>query len=72
LNLTKVKYSSSLRSILVVPSNGQGLAAALRASANATGLGVGTDSKTQKRPILHARSAVGYNPVFGGSRFSAL
>jgi hypothetical protein len=45
--------------------NGQGLAAVLRAFANATELEAGRDSKTQKRPISHARSAVGYNPVFG-------
>jgi len=47
-------------------SNGQGSAAALRALANATDADAGTDSTTQKRPILHARNAVGCNPVSGG------
>jgi hypothetical protein len=40
----------------------------LRAFANATETEAGTDSETQKRPILHARSAVGYNPVLGHNR----
>jgi hypothetical protein len=40
----------------------QPLACAL---ANATHIDIGADSKTQKAPILHAHSAVGYNPLLG-------
>ena len=43
--------------------NGQELAAALRALANATETRLARILKRIKAPILHARSAIGYNPV---------
>jgi hypothetical protein len=52
--------------------NGQGLAAALRAFANATALRLLAIPKRKKALISHARSAVGYNPLLDGGLGNAL
>ena len=51
-------------------ANGQGLAAALRASANATHFGAGRDSKTQKRPDLARAQRGQLQPIVSPQRFS--
>jgi len=45
----------------------QGLAAALRPSPKPPTFGLGEDITRGIALILHARSAVGYNPMFGGN-----
>jgi hypothetical protein len=55
----------------MVPPNDQGLAAALRASPTPQTFGLVKDFKRRIASILPARSAVGYNPLFGGNRSQA-
>jgi hypothetical protein len=61
-----------LPTTLMVAAERPGFSRRLAALANATGIGVGSDSKTQKTPDLTRRKAVGCNPMLDGGFYPAL